>query len=89
MMSEEKYSVIPIKIPHLGGQEGKTLKALLTSWPKKEGDFVQEGDSLCEIESDKATIELPAEAAGFLKIFVPEGKEVERGAVIGQIVAKN
>lgn len=49
---------------------------LVGKWFKHEGDLVNEGEPLCEIEGDKATMELEAPASGtLLKIVVPEGKE--------------
>lgn len=58
-------------------------------WAKKDGDFVQADDLLCEIESDKATFELNAEAAGVLRIKVKEGQTVEIGTVICVIEASD
>ncbi|MBC8270266.1 MAG: pyruvate dehydrogenase complex dihydrolipoamide acetyltransferase [Rhodospirillaceae bacterium] len=48
----------------------------LAKWHKKEGDAVESGDVLCEIETDKATMEVEAVDEGVLgKILVPEGSE--------------
>ncbi|MDP2194064.1 MAG: biotin/lipoyl-containing protein, partial [Alphaproteobacteria bacterium] len=48
----------------------------LVKWLKKEGDTVKAGDILCEIETDKATMEVEAVDEGILgKICVPEGAE--------------
>ncbi|MBT4934612.1 MAG: pyruvate dehydrogenase complex E1 component subunit beta [Rhodospirillaceae bacterium] len=48
----------------------------LAKWLKKEGDAVESGDALCEIETDKATMEVEAVDEGILgKIIVPEGTE--------------
>lgn len=73
---------IDIKIPSIGES---ITEVTLTSWQKEDGEFVEEGDILCEIESDKATVELPAEESGVLKRSVEEGTELEIGAVIGQL----
>jgi len=51
-------------------------------WFKNDGDQVQMDEILCELESDKATFELPAEATGILKIIAQEGETLEIGAVI-------
>ena len=52
-------------------KEGK-----LTNWLKKEGDIIESGDALCEIETDKATMEVEAVDDGILgKIIVSEGSE--------------
>jgi pyruvate dehydrogenase E2 component (dihydrolipoamide acetyltransferase) len=48
----------------------------LVKWLKKEGDFVKAGQVLCEIETDKATMEVEAVDEGILgKILIPEGSE--------------
>ncbi|MEN2281858.1 2-oxoglutarate dehydrogenase complex dihydrolipoyllysine-residue succinyltransferase [Algoriphagus sp. SE2] len=51
-------------------------------WFKNDGDQVQMDEILCELESDKATFELPAEATGILKIKAQAGETLEIGAVI-------
>jgi pyruvate dehydrogenase E2 component (dihydrolipoamide acetyltransferase) len=62
-------------------ETGKILR-----WLKKEGDQVQKGEPLVEIESDKANIEVEAYATGKLsKILVPEGESAPIGAVIAEI----
>lgn len=73
---------IEIKIPSIGES---ITEVTLTTWLKEDGDFVEEGDILCEIESDKATVELPAEESGVLKRSVEDGAELEIGAVIGTL----
>ncbi len=55
-------------------------------WVKHEGDAVKKGDIIAEIETDKATVEMEADAAGLLrKVTVSEGTTVPVGAVIGII----
>ena len=51
-------------------------------WFKKEGDLVQLDEVLCELESDKATFEFPAEASGVLRIKAQPGDTVEIGGLI-------
>jgi pyruvate dehydrogenase E2 component (dihydrolipoamide acetyltransferase) len=55
----------------------------IVSWQKKEGDQLSEGDLLCEIETDKATMGFEAPEEGYLaKIILPEGsKDVPIGKV--------
>lgn len=55
----------------------------IVSWQKKEGDQLSEGDLLCEIETDKATMGFETPEEGYLaKIFVPEGaKDIPIGKV--------
>jgi pyruvate dehydrogenase E2 component (dihydrolipoamide acetyltransferase) len=56
----------------------------IVDWNKKEGDRVSEGDILCEVETDKATMEYESQNEGILlKIVVPAGQE----AAIGQVIA--
>ncbi len=56
-------------------------------WFKKDGDQVQLDEVLCELESDKATFEFPAEASGTLLIKAKEGETVEIGGLICVIEA--
>lgn len=71
-----------IKIPVIGES---VTEATLSSWSVADGDFVEEGDILCEIESDKASLELPAEVSGTVTISAQEGDDLPIGAVIGTI----
>ncbi len=60
----------------------------LVTWLKKEGDQVNEGDVLAEIETDKATMELVARGSGVLrKVTLAEGQSAPVGTVIGVIAA--
>jgi len=62
-------------------ESGKIIK-----WLKKEGDRIQGGDILAEIETDKADVEMEAFGAGVLrKILVPAGEPAPIGALIGVI----
>jgi pyruvate dehydrogenase E2 component (dihydrolipoamide acetyltransferase) len=71
-----------VKLPRLGqGMESGTI----VKWLKSEGEPVQKGEPLYELDTDKVTQEVEAEATGvLLKIAVPEG-EVEVGHTIGFI----
>ena len=73
---------IEIKIPVIGES---VTEATLSSWSVEDGDFVEEGDILCEIESDKASLELPAEVSGTVTRSANEGDDLPIGAVIGTI----
>ena len=57
----------------------------MASWFKKDGDFVELDETIAEIESDKATFELPAEANGILRIAANEGDTLEIGALLCKI----
>src|SRR5690606_16326760 len=54
----------------------------LAQWLKQDGDYVEMDENIAELESDKATFELPAERAGILKIIAQEGDTLEIGAVV-------
>jgi 2-oxoglutarate dehydrogenase E2 component (dihydrolipoamide succinyltransferase) len=58
---------------------------ILTAWIKKEGEQVEEGEDLFELETDKATVAVPAPADGALHILIEEGQEVEIGQVVGDL----
>src|SRR5271157_932939 len=60
----------------------------IARWRKKEGDKVASGDVLCEVETDKATMDYESTAEGtLLKILLPEGGQAKVGDVIA-IVGK-
>src|SRR5206468_10907666 len=62
-------------------EEGRLVK-----WTKHEGDVVKSGDTLAEVETDKAVMELVARADGqLLKVVVPEGSTVPVGNVVAWI----
>src|ERR671935_2854483 len=62
-------------------ESGKLIK-----WLKKEGDRIQGGDLIAEVETDKADVEMEAFGAGVLrKILVPAGGQVPVGALIAVI----
>jgi pyruvate dehydrogenase E2 component (dihydrolipoamide acetyltransferase) len=64
-------------------------KARVVKWLKQEGEPVAAGDSLVEIETDKAVVEVEAEASGTLgKIMVEAGGYAEVNAVIGLLLEK-
>ena len=76
-------AVTKVVMPKLSEQmeSGKIIK-----WLKKEGDRIQSGDILAEVETDKADVEMEAFGAGVLrKILVPAGNKVTVGSLIGVI----
>ncbi len=73
---------IEIKVPSVGES---VTEALLAEWFKQDGDSVAKNEPLFVIETDKVTLEVEAEAAGQLKILVPEGETVAIGTVVGKI----
>lgn len=76
-------ALFDIKAPSVG--ESITEVRIL-KWTKPDGAAVNLNEVVLEIESDKATVEVVAEAKGVLKIFQPEGSTVPVGAVIGGIM---
>ena len=70
---------IEMKVPPVGES---ITEVTIATWNKKDGDLVKMDEVLCELESDKATFELPAEAEGVLKIVAKEGDTLLIGAVI-------
>ncbi len=71
-----------IKIPEVGES---VYEATISRWHKKDGDSVRKDDLLCELETDKISLEINAEADGILSIRVPEGETAEVGSLIGVI----
>jgi len=71
-----------ILVPSVGES---ITSGILTAWLKKEGEQVEEGDDLFELETDKATVAVPAPADGTLHILIGEGQEVEIGHVVGDL----
>jgi len=75
---------LEVKVPVVGES---ITEVTIAKWLKKDGDQVTMDEVICELESDKATFELPAEGAGILKIRVPEGETVAIGTVLCEISA--
>ncbi|MGM0580630.1 MAG: 2-oxoglutarate dehydrogenase complex dihydrolipoyllysine-residue succinyltransferase [Bacteroidota bacterium] len=73
---------LEIKVPEVGES---ITEVTIASWLKKDGDFVEQDEIIAELESDKATFELPAEASGVLKIKAQEDETVDVGSVICEI----
>jgi 2-oxoglutarate dehydrogenase E2 component (dihydrolipoamide succinyltransferase) len=74
---------IDITIPSLGES---VSQGVITRWLKQSGDLVAVDELLFELETEKAAMEIPAEAAGRLEILVEGGSEVSVGTVVGRIV---
>ncbi|MCE7041634.1 2-oxoglutarate dehydrogenase complex dihydrolipoyllysine-residue succinyltransferase [Dyadobacter sp. CY312] len=68
-----------MKVPAVGES---ITEVTIASWSKKDGDYVELDEILCELESDKATFELPSEASGTLRIVGKEGDTLAIGALI-------
>ncbi|MBW3660877.1 MAG: 2-oxoglutarate dehydrogenase complex dihydrolipoyllysine-residue succinyltransferase [Gemmatimonadetes bacterium] len=72
-----------IKVPQLAES---VTEGDIGTWLKSDGDHVEKDEMIVELETDKATVEIAAEASGTLKILVEEGDIVSVGDVIGRIV---
>jgi 2-oxoglutarate dehydrogenase E2 component (dihydrolipoamide succinyltransferase) len=71
-----------IRVPEVGES---VREALVAKWFRKDGNTVAKDEPLCEIETDKITLDLSADVAGVLTISVAEGTTVAVGTVIGSI----
>jgi len=68
-----------MKVPAVGES---ITEVTISSWLKKDGDFVKLDEIIAEVESDKATFELPAEANGILRIVAKEKTTLPIGGLI-------
>jgi 2-oxoglutarate dehydrogenase E2 component (dihydrolipoamide succinyltransferase) len=73
---------VEIKVPSVGES---ITEGVVSRWLKKDGDMVRAGEPIVELETEKATTEVPAPASGKLNTSIPEGKMVSIGAVLGRI----
>jgi 2-oxoglutarate dehydrogenase E2 component (dihydrolipoamide succinyltransferase) len=74
---------IELKVPEVGES---ITEVMIGTWKKREGDVVAIDDAIVEIESDKATVELPAPAAGTIaKVLKGSGATAKVGEVIGYL----
>lgn len=75
-------SIVELKVPAIGES---ITEVTLSQWLKANGETVQLDEPICEFESDKATLEFPAEAAGKLIYVANEGDDLEIGALVAKI----
>lgn len=73
---------VDIKIPSVGES---ITEVTIWNWTKKDGSFVQKGEIVCELESDKITVEIVAPESGILKIIKKKEEIVSIGSIIGSI----
>ena len=71
-----------MKVPAVGES---ITEVTISTWLKKDGDFVKTDEIIAEVESDKATFELPAEATGILRIVAKEKETLPIGGLICKI----
>lgn len=81
-VSVAAVNVLEVKVPAVGES---ITEVTLSVWNKKTGDFVKLDEVICELESDKATFELPAEASGILEIVAESGSVVGIGGLLAKI----
>lgn len=73
---------VEIKVPSVG--ESITTGTLL-SWLKGNGEVVQEGEMIFELETDKSLLEIPSPATGILEILVEAETEINIGQTVGKL----
>jgi len=73
---------IEVKIPAVGES---ITSGVVSVWHKKSGDFVNEGEALFTLETDKVSTEIVAEKAGVLETKADEGQEVKIGEIVATI----
>ena len=74
--------ILDMKVP----SPGESISEVeIASWLVSTGDYVQKDQAIAEIDSDKATLELPAEASGRIEILVEPGTTVAVGQVVCRI----
>jgi len=74
--------IIEVKVPSVGES---VTSGVVSAWHKKSGEFVNEGEPLFALETDKVSTDIVAEKSGMLETKVPEGQEVKIGEVIAII----
>lgn len=71
--------ILEMKVP----SPGESIKEVeIATWLVKDGDYVEKDQAIAEVDSDKATLELPAEASGVITLKASEGDTVAVGAVV-------
>ena len=75
-------SIVEMRVPTIGESINEVT---LSQWLKENGSIVALDEPICEFESDKATLEFPAEAAGKLEWVAAEEDDLEIGALVARI----
>ena len=81
-------AILEMKVPSPGES---ITEVVIARWLKKEGEYVEKDEEVAEVDSDKATLTINAEAAGAIKLLAAEGDTVKVGQVVCSIdtAAKN
>src|SRR5881227_522935 len=74
--------IIEVKVPSVGES---VTSGVVSAWHKKSGEFVNEGEPLFALETDKVSTDIVAEKSGVLETKVPEGQEVKIGEIVAVI----
>jgi 2-oxoglutarate dehydrogenase E2 component (dihydrolipoamide succinyltransferase) len=74
--------ITEVKVPSVGES---VTSGVVSAWHKKSGEFVNEGEPLFALETDKVSTDIVAEKSGVLETKVPEGQEVKIGQVVATI----
>jgi 2-oxoglutarate dehydrogenase E2 component (dihydrolipoamide succinyltransferase) len=72
-------SVLEMKVPSPGES---ITEVEIATWLVKDGDYVEKDQPIAEVDSDKATLELPAEQSGVITLKAEEGDVVQVGQVV-------
>lgn len=75
-------SVLEMKVPSPGES---ITEVEIATWLVKDGDYVEKDQPIAEVDSDKATLELPAEQSGIITLKAEEGDTVQVGQVVAHI----
>jgi len=75
-----------IKVPDIGES---ITGGIITCWLMQNGDTVEEGEAIFELETEKATLDIPATDSGVLEILVEEGPEVKVGQTVAVLREQN
>ena len=71
--------ILEMKVPSPGES---ITEVEIAQWLVSDGDYVEKDQAIAEVDSDKATLELPAEISGTITLKAEEGDAVEVGAVV-------
>ena len=71
--------ILEMKVPSPGES---ITEVEIASWLVEDGDYVEKDQAIAEVDSDKATLELPAEESGIITLKAEEGDAVDVGAVV-------
>ena len=74
--------ILEMKVPSPGES---ITEVEIATWLVQDGDYVEKDQAIAEVDSDKATLELPAEASGVITLTAEEGDAVAVGQVVCHI----